>query len=350
MRRAVLSCSVLAVLLVGMILAAALPAQAEYTKLYKCQNTYDFDQGYLRAITNALEVITPGGTTSWPLQWNPPLVGSCLWNGVYCTKLRYGGVTPYVIPGAWGKIGWTTADNSCRLSDFRWLAPSGKPWPAIDPIQLGGVPGGGEVWYDATAHEYIWLIINDTGYPINLSDVTLEVLNAPPPLDEYDLLPMSAAGLMRTAAAPNPHPDIVALRVDRVRDRYVTPLREEVDAALAAGHLLAEDAATLTGHLDAAETALAAGVAAYDPADPGAAEAQWDEAVTALTAFKALVREFAGLPAETAALSIPSPFAPHPTQARLASVADRLWDPLVFSLACGRSPLGYSTPAGGGRS
>ena len=276
----------LALFLTVLILAAGLPAGAAYTKLYKCRNTTGITQSHLRVINNALEVIT--GSTASPGELSPPVVGTCVWNGVYCTKLRFGEPSvATVAAGDYGRIGWRTADNSCRLSDLRWVSPAGDPVPVIDPVQLGGVPGGGEVWYDSDNGQYIWLLINDTGEPIDLSDVSFEVLDGEPSLDVL-MGTMSAAGLMRPAQETNPHPDIVATRVLSIVTDYLTPLRDGVATALGDGQLIAADADDLTDHLDAAESALEDGLDAYDPADPTAAEAEWDGAVAEMNDFSGL--------------------------------------------------------------
>ncbi len=267
------------VLLCAFVAVAALPASAAYTKLYKCRNTTGMDQSHFRVINNSLEVIT--GYYSRPSAWSPPVVGTCTWNGVYCTKLRFGDIgLPWVAPGAYGYVGWRTADNNCRLSDLRWVAPSGATYVVTGATQQQGVPGGGEVRYDAEAGEYVWLIINDTDAPLYLSDVSLQVLDEPPPLDVLQGMVWPQA-LMRALADQEqpPHPEIVAERIDAVISDDLAPLRQAVADAEDSGYLSPADEADLLGELDEAEAALHAGETAY-ALDPQQAEADWADAVT----------------------------------------------------------------------
>ena len=171
-----------AALLVVFIVVLALPADAAYTKLYRVKNTTGTNQASLRATNNALEMIVD--STATPTAWKPPAVSNVLWNGVYCTRLMFGTLsTPYVAPNKYAYIGWRTADNSCRLCDLRWRAPNGTLYPVTSATQLAGVPGGGEVHY--INGQYVWVLINDTGAPIDLSKVTLSVLEATSPtIDE----------------------------------------------------------------------------------------------------------------------------------------------------------------------
>ena len=165
------------VLLVVFAVVLALPADAAYTKLYKVKNTTGINQASLRATNNALEMIV--AYTATPTAWKPPAITNVLLSGVYCTRLMFGGLgTPYVAPNAYGYIGWRTADNGCRLCDMRWRAPNGALYPVTSATQTAGVPGGGEVQY--INGQYVWMLINDTGAPINLSNVSLAVLDTVP--------------------------------------------------------------------------------------------------------------------------------------------------------------------------
>ena len=274
----------LALFLTALILAAGLPAGAAYTKLYTCKNTTGITQSHLRVINNALEVIL--GSTATPSELSPPVVGTCVWNGVYSTKLRFGApVVPTVANGGYGTIGWRTADNSCRLSDLRWVSPAGDPVRVTDALQLQGIPGGGEVWYDSANQQYVWLLINDNVDPddpnaklaIDLSDVTFEVMDAEPAIDW--VTPMSTSALMRPMQiGALPHPDVVALRVAAVLSTCIEPLQAEVTDEQAAGHLSLEDANELQESLGQAQTCLEQSVPAYDPIDPSAAQDLWADA------------------------------------------------------------------------
>jgi len=287
MRATVSHWRLLGLLLIVLILGAGLPGQAAYTKLYRCTNTTGEDQAYLRVINNALEVIT--GYTADPTAWSPPVVSNILYGGVYCTKLKFGDLDPPVVtPDNYAQIGWRTADNNCRLRDLRWVTPYGKPFLVVDPEQLGGVPGGGEVQY--VDGEYVWLLINDTGAAINLSDVSVQVLDEAPPLPV--LMQMAWPAMMRTLQAGEtpPHPDIVATRVATVIGEHIQPLRAAVAAAQDAGHVSEAHEQGLLGQLEEAEAALQAGQASYST-DPQQAEADWADAATAATEFGSLVAE-----------------------------------------------------------
>ncbi len=181
-RKRLVHFSVAAALLVVFVVVLALPADAAYTKLYRVKNTTGINQASLRATNNALEMIV--GYTATPTAWKPPAISNVLRSGVWCTQLMFGGLgTPYVAPNAYGYIGWRTADSGCRLCDMRWRAPNGTLYPVTSATQTAGVPGGGEVQY--INGQYVWTLINDTGAPIDLSNVSLAVLDAvPPTVDE----------------------------------------------------------------------------------------------------------------------------------------------------------------------
>jgi len=272
---------------VVLILAAGLPGWAAYTKLYKVTNTTGQDQAYLRAITNALEVIT--SHTAYPSVWSPPVVSSITYAGTYCTKLKFGELDPPVVaPGAHAKIGWRTADNHCRLRDLRWVTPYGKPFLVTGALQLQGVPGGGEVQYDAEASEFVWLLINDTGAPINLSDVSLEVLAETPTLEFVmdAAWPQEPTGPIQIGGSL-PHPDLVAARVEAVIEEEIQPLIGAVSGAEDEGSLSEDDAQGLLGALDSTVSELRAGEAAY-ATDPQAAERHWADAMGSMEDLKAL--------------------------------------------------------------
>ncbi len=282
----------LAVALVSFLIAvSALPADAAYTKLYKCKNTTGTNQASLRATNNALEVIT--GYTATPSGWQPPTISNVLRSGIYCTQLMFGTLgTPYVAVNAYGYAGWRTADNSCRLCDMRWRAPNGTLYPVTSASQLEGVAGGGEVQY--IDGEYVWLLINDTDAPIDLSNVSLEVLDLSPSLTVDDLITMvwpelsvGLQGLVRTMQGGDlPHSDLVESRVQVAISDQLEPLDDSIDTALAGGDLSAADHAELAAALSAARTELLAGEAAYPDTNH---EEHWDAAAAHVQAFKGLV-------------------------------------------------------------
>jgi len=294
MTRATVSHSCLVGLLLAiLILAAGLPGWAAYTKLYRIQNTMGEDGQFLRVISNALEVVTT--YTAYPLAWSPPAISNIVYGGTYCTKLKFGEfrVDPVVAPGAYAKIGWRTADNNCRLRDLRWVKYSGATVPVVDPDQLGGVPGGGEVRYDAEAGEYVWLIINDTGSTLRLSDVSIQVYDEEPPLAQL-MGEMWPQALMRTMANGDDLPDenIVAQRVQNVIDDHVQPLIALLTAARDAGYLSPDDWWDLVDKLQAGvEAGLSKGDEVYPGADSGGITYRqyWDYAVQDAEDFKALV-------------------------------------------------------------
>jgi len=279
-----------AVLLVVFAVVLALPADAAYTKLYKCKNTTGRSQASLRATNNALEMIV--GYTATPTGWRPPVISNVIWSGRYSTRLTFGTLgTPYVAANAYGYVGWRTADNSCRLCDLRWRAPNGALYAVTSATQLQGIPGGGEVQY--VDGEYVWLLINDTDEPIDLSNVSLEVLDTVPETVDgliglvWPELSMRPQGLMRTMQGEVlPHPDIVHPRVQAVISDQLQPLADSIDDALANQHLTASDHANLTAALSSSRTALVAGDTAYpDPSYEG----HWDAAAGHAQTFKDLV-------------------------------------------------------------
>jgi len=283
-------------LLAVFVLAAAVPGWAAYTKLYKITNTMTEDGQFLRVINNALEVVTT--YTAYPSAWSPPAISNITYAGTYCTKMKFGEfrVDPVVAPGAYAKIGWRTADNNCRLRDLRWVKYSGATVPVVDPDQLGGVPGGGEVQY--INGEYVWVLINDTDLPIDLSNVSLEVLDGEPPLE--DLMQGMSLRAMRPMQGDGlPHPNIVTMRVEAIVSGHIEPLIDAVnagwplspqqDGAEMQPACIVIDKDALLACLNNAIAELQDGAAAYSTA-PGQAEEHWGQAIDRLAHFKRLVK------------------------------------------------------------
>ncbi|MGD8241081.1 MAG: hypothetical protein PVH68_21185 [Armatimonadota bacterium] len=130
-------------LVVAVLIAAAFPAHAQYTKYYEFPEVAG--EVGLDATLFGYEYITDTYSNAW---------GDGAW-GL--------GSLPYTTAITWGDgaldgtgdvaVGWTTWDMSCFLWDLRW--DSGDP---IMPDEAAGVPGGGYLtWDDRTA---TWTVCN----------------------------------------------------------------------------------------------------------------------------------------------------------------------------------------------
>jgi len=282
-------CQRLALLCIVLVCLVALPSHAEYTKLYRVYNHHDLNMNGMRVLTNGLEVIT--AEFSAPVTWQPSVIQNVLYYGTYCTRMKFIGST-IVLPGNPAKVGWSTADNNCRLMNLYWYDTDGSVRYVLDPEQLQGAPGGGEVRYDPIKQEYVWLLVNDTGLPIDLSNVSLQVLDQAPSLAQLSDMVWPQSQVMRTMQSGEtlPHPDLVAPRVAAVLGEQIEPLQAAVAAAQAAGYLSDADAQGLLGALGEAETGVQAGGDAY-PLDAQQAEADWADAAAAATDFRSLVAE-----------------------------------------------------------
>ncbi len=291
-----------AVLMLAVLLAASLPAGAEYTKLYRIYNHHTDPPRTMQGIdvvNNSLEVVTR--QFSAPSNWKPATVSNIVYYGTYCTRLVFegGGI---VLPGNPAKVGWSTSDNNCRLRRMKWIDEGGVMRALYDPEQLQGVAGGGEVRYDPETGEYVWLLINDTEEPIDLSNVSLQVLEvAPATIDELAqmvwpeeaLLPQAALMRSMTAVGDLPHPDIVHSRVQAVIDDHIQPLMDDIEAARDAGYISDDDRWNLVE--DKLRPEVWASLTKGDEVYPGEStqgityQDYWDMAVDFTEEFKGLV-------------------------------------------------------------
>ena len=258
---------------VGLLLAlvvslSALPASAQYTKLYTFANATGAGQTSVRAITNGLESIV--SQTATPSSWAPATIGTTVLSGVYCTKLTYGGTA--VAAGASVTAGWRTADNSCRLRDLRWGGGQ-----SVVPTQLGGVPGGGMAIYDYPAPGCLTVVIAndnlDAGQVLVLS--TTQFVISDQELSLNQLSPGTKG--------------MVTLRVNAIRDD-IAVIRAEVVAAGAQGVLPSPSVTSLVGKLDNAALYLRQGLTAYLAGNLDKALFLWNKAAQQLTNFISEVR------------------------------------------------------------
>ena len=241
------------------VMGLALPGQAAFTKLYRFSNKTGGDQEAVKAITNGLEVIT----SSWANQagWAPARVGYVVRSGVYCTKITFSG-TP-VVHNTWVKLGWTTADGSCRLRDLRW-----GDGQSIVPAEVGGIPGGGMVFYDYPEPGCLTVVItNDTEGVILLSDVEFAIAGYELSLEELDALD-----------------GLVELRVASI-DEDIDVLRAEIEYCGATGVLPSPSANSLIRKLDRATAYKHDGLDEYLAGDLDDALTFWAKAAKQMTNF-----------------------------------------------------------------
>lgn len=290
------SSAIVASLLVVFALSFPSFIHAEYTKLYRFKNRTGQSMGGVRAINNALEVVTETFALpdTWDVPGSSPVVTPMLVSGTYSTGLTWTG--PEVPNLTRCRAAWSTADNSCRLRELRWVLPDGTLGAAItDAVQYQGVPGGGQVHYDYDEDQYVWTITNDTGADISLADCALSVLDHKPTLEELNLLlwPGDTA-MSKGGNAELPHPDLVAMRVEAIIEDQLVPLIAAVEAERGQPYLPAQDIEPLLALLRSAVSHLESGRDQYDPYSPGAAQEHWDAAQADLATFVDLVRECAG--------------------------------------------------------
>ncbi|MFQ6097212.1 MAG: hypothetical protein ACE5O2_05740 [Armatimonadota bacterium] len=158
-----------ALVLLSCTLVAALPAGAQYTKLYVIPNTTGSSQSWIQATLYGFEIIN--ATYADPVAWSG-YPGYTLYGGIYATTVGYAddGVVGL---GDSLTIGWTTADYSCYTLDLRWGTGVG----AI-PGEYYGVPGGGEL-IDNGDGTYTWRFCNKGDNDILLGDVQLASSSEP---------------------------------------------------------------------------------------------------------------------------------------------------------------------------
>ncbi|MGC9318631.1 MAG: FlgD immunoglobulin-like domain containing protein [Armatimonadota bacterium] len=279
------------VLVVALILAAGLPAGAAYTKYYRMTNTTGDDYWGVRAITLGAENITQ--TYSSRDDWNPADVGYQLVSGVLCSKLVW---LKEIVPDTKvRRVAFSTADNSCRVTDLRWLNDDGSPGPVIQPDINHGIPGSGEVRWNPETGTYTWLIINDTDSPINIANMTFQILEGDWTLEDLDGMMWPA-----TAAEQWPPYSTVETNVNGVKANHIQPLIDGVNDAEQDRYLSPDDAAELRRWLDGTDpdhlnsagaiAQLETGLSDYQTA-PQDAEDNWKAAVGALEQFKSLVQD-----------------------------------------------------------
>jgi hypothetical protein len=139
-----------------LVLASGFPAQAQYTKSYLLYNTTGLDQDSVRAVTFGMEYITAMASDPYLTEMSGFLYMGGLWNStIDCSNGT-------AVDGGTATVAWTTWDLSCFLWDVRW----GDGTAAV-PEQLSGMPGGGILVQENGT--WVWYIINDTGYALQLN-------------------------------------------------------------------------------------------------------------------------------------------------------------------------------------
>jgi hypothetical protein len=253
-----------AALSAGLIVGLAPPASAQYTKLYQFKNTTGLYEPSARVILNGLEAITT--QYAIPTDWVPAAVGSTVSGGVYCTTLTFTGYA--VPPGNNARIGWSTADNKCRLRDLRW-----SDGLSIVPTLLGGVPGGGLVFYDYPEPGDLTVVItndNDgSGLCINLADIGFAISGVELNLEELSALTDSG---------------LVELHVANI-DEDIDVLRGEVAYYGSTGILPSPSANSLIRKLDKAAALKDAGLSAYLAGNLSSALSSWAKAADQMQGF-----------------------------------------------------------------
>ena len=247
------TCPFVLVLVTLVLVGPILPEQAAWgwTKNYRCYDTTGVGQTSLRVITNGLESVVYTG--AYPTTWQPAAIGYTLASGVFCTTLTYAGPTRTYV-----RIGWTTADASCRLRDLRW--GNGQ---AIVPKEAGGIPGGGMVFYGwPDPGDLTVVITNDTDGVITLSDIEFAISGYELSLEELD-------SLLDTG--------FVQFRVDSINDD-IAVLRAEVVEQGSLGILPSPSANSLDRKLERAAAYKDAGLTEYLAGDLEKALFLWGKA------------------------------------------------------------------------
>lgn len=244
-----------------LMLGVALPGQAAYTKLYRVRNKTGVDQSSARVVLNGLEAITY--TNANPREWLPPTLGASVIGGVYSSTITFGG--PALAHATNLGIGWTTADASCRLRDLRWGGGQ-----VIVPVQVGGVPGGGMVFYDWPDLGCLTVVItNDTDGIISLTDVEFGIAGYELGLDEL-------GGLLDVG--------LVGLHVANI-DEDIDALRAEVAYQGSVGALPSPSANSLDRKLENAAAYKEAGLTKYLAGDLDRALFFWGKSADRMANF-----------------------------------------------------------------
>jgi hypothetical protein len=254
----------LAVVLAVWVALPARAATAVYTKLYQFRNTTGLYEPSARVILNGLEAIT--SQYAIPRDWVPAAIGGTVLSGVYCTTLTFTGYA--VPPGNYAQIGWSTADNKCRLRDLRW-----SDGLAIVPTLLGGVPGGGMVFYDYPEPGDLTVVItNDnlgSGLCLNLSDIGVATSDIE--LSFEQLSALASSGLFE-------------LYVANI-DEDIDVLRAEVAYYGSTGDLPSPSANSLIRKLDKGAALKDDGLAAYLAGNTRQAQSLWAKAADQIQGF-----------------------------------------------------------------
>lgn len=257
MKRRVLRSAVWGMPVLLLILGSGIPARAAYTKLYRFTNSTGVNQTSVRAVMNGLESIT--------VKYSSPTLSSAtgyaVVSGVYCSTLTYSGTRT---PGSSLTVGWRTADGSCRLRDLRW--GNGQ---SIVPLQLGGIPGGGLVFYDYPDPGCLTVVItNDLG---DLGD-------SDPVIDLADVeFAISGIELTLEEVAALAGPGLVELRVAAI-DEDIDVILAEIAYHESLGELDGPSANSLIRKLERAASYKHDGLDEYLAGDLDKALFAWDKA------------------------------------------------------------------------
>jgi hypothetical protein len=263
MGRSEWKCALVVGLIAVLVMGLALPGQAAYSKLYRFKT--DVRRFSVRAVTQGLEAIDHD--YAFPSAWAPAAQGFMVPSGVYCTTLSFGGV--WRSAGKTVKIGWETVDGSCRLRDLRW----GDGTAIVNPEVLGGVPGGGMVFYDWPVDGDLTVVItNDNEDPnacISLADIEFGISDHQLSLAELDALLGTGLVEMRVASI----------------DDDIDVLRAEVEDYGAVGGISGPSANSLLRKLERAAAYKHDGLDEYFAGDPDGALTFWARAAKQMTNF-----------------------------------------------------------------
>lgn len=252
-----------AVLVMGLVV----PGQAAFTKLYQFKNTTGASQSSVRATTHGWELITSQYAS--PSTWVPATMGFTMPSGVFCSTLTYGG--PAVSPNTYVRVGWQTADASCRLRDLRWGGGQ-----TVVPTQLSGVSGGGMVFYDYPDPGDLTVVITNDNAEGAISVFDIQFAVAGLALEWDDLVPLLDVGL-------------VGLRVASIAEDIQT-LRDDIAAH--AAELPAPSVNSLEQKLARAADYMWEGLAEHLGGNPDRALFVWEKAARQVTS---LIKEVTNL-------------------------------------------------------